>query len=109
LADFPLKVLPLAAVQTAEEAASVASGQHDVLLMYAAGGGARLLEALTDPKKWNLMFLRHRSGPVYLWYEIVHPRYLRKTVDEFGQPGTDVRDVIVDNPEEVLWRLHGFL
>ena len=80
-------------------------GQHDVLLMYAAGGSTRLLEALSDPKKWNLMFLRHRSGPVYLWYEIAHPRYLRKTVDEYGQTGMDVRDVVVDNMDELLWRL----
>jgi L-fucose isomerase-like protein len=104
-ADFPLKVLRLEAVQTTEEAASVARGQHDVLLMYAAGGSTQLLEALTDPKKWNLMFLRHRSGPVYLWYEIVHPRYLRKTVDEYGQSGMDVQDVVVDDPKAVLWRL----
>ncbi len=32
-----------------------------------------MLEALTAKDKWNLMFLRHDPGPVYLWYEIVHP------------------------------------
>ncbi|MGA1822856.1 MAG: hypothetical protein ACMUIG_10055, partial [Thermoplasmatota archaeon] len=50
---------------------------------------------------WNLMFLRHSPGPVYLWYEIVHPRFLRKTVDEYGQPGMDVHDVVVDSYDEL--------
>jgi L-fucose isomerase-like protein len=104
-ADFPLEILPLAAVQTSEEATSVARSQYDVLLMYAAGGSAHLLESLTVPERWNLMFLRDRSGPVYLWYEIAHPRYLRKTVDEYGQPGMDVQDVVVDSSSELLWRL----
>ena len=56
------------------------------------------------------MFLRHDPGPVYLWYEIAHPRFLRKTVDEFDQTGLDVKDVVVDNQDELLWRmraLHG--
>jgi hypothetical protein len=51
------------------------------------------------------MFLRHDPGPAYLWYEIVHPRFLRKTLDAYGQPGWDVRDVVVDRYDEVLWRL----
>jgi hypothetical protein len=80
-------------------------GDHDVLLIYAAGGSGRVLEALTAKDKWNLMFLRHDPGPVYLWYEIAHPRFLRKTVDAFGQPGFAVEDVVVDKPDELLWRL----
>lgn len=105
---FPLEILPLASVRTAEEAAKVAQGDHDVLLMYAAGGGVNVVEALTVPGKQTLMFVRHRSGPVYLWYEIAHPRYLRKTVDEYGQPGMDSQDVVVDSHAEVLWRLRAF-
>jgi L-fucose isomerase-like protein len=81
----------------------VAKGPQDVTLIYAAGG--RGLEALTTPDKWNLMFLRHDPGPVYLWYEIVHPRFLRKTVDDYGQPGWDVDDVVVDKHSDLLWRL----
>jgi hypothetical protein len=103
--DFPLDFRPLAAVRNAQQAAEVARGDHDVLLLYAAGGGVNVLEALTVPSKWNLMFLRHDPGPVYLWYEIAHPRFLRKTVDEYGQPGWDVQDVIVDDPNAVLMRL----
>ena len=104
-ADFPLEILPLAGVKTADEAAAVAKAAHDVTLIYAAGGGANVLEALTPPEKRNLIFLRHRSGPVYLWYEIVHPRLLRKTVDEYAHTGTGTEDVVVDSHAEVLYRL----
>ena len=104
-AEFPIELKPLIAVQRPEEAAKAAQGDHDVLLMYAAGGDGSFLEKMTDPKKWTLIFLRHKSGPVYLWYEIVSNRYLRKTVDEFGQPGMTSKDVIVDRYDEVVWRL----
>jgi hypothetical protein len=88
-----------------EQASALANENYDVVLIYAAGGGGDILERLVTPKRWNLMFLRHDPGPVYLWYEIAHPRFLRKTVDDYGQPGMDVDDVVVDRHEEVLWRL----
>ncbi len=104
-ADFPLELRPVELVRAVPRATEIARGDHDVLLLYAAGGGGSILEALTAPGKWNVMFLRHDPGPVYLWYEIAHPRFLRKTVDDYGQPGWDVHDVAVDEPAEVLWRL----
>ncbi len=104
-ADFPLDLLPLEAVKTTDEAARLAAGGHDATIVYAAGGGIRQLEALTPQEKWNLIFVRHRSGPAYVWYEIAHNRYLRKTVDDFGQPGMTVQDVVVDSHGEILWRL----
>lgn len=104
-ADFEVELRPLRAVRTMEDAAGIRAGDHDVLLMYAAGGSGQLLEKMTRPDGWNLMFLRHDSGPVYLWYEIAHPRFLRKTVDEYGQPGFAAEDVVVDEPSELLWRL----
>jgi hypothetical protein len=104
-ATFPLKVRPLVAVRNREQAANVAKGDHDALLIYAAGGGGNVLEAMTLKDKFNLMFLRHDPGPVYLWYEIVHPRFLRKTVDEYGQAGMDVNDVVVDSYDELALRL----
>jgi hypothetical protein len=104
-ADFPLEFLPVIRVKDKDEAARAAAGNQDGVIMYAAGGSVRLLEALAVPQKWNLMFLRHRSGPVYLWYEIAHNRFLRKTVDDFGQPGMDVQDIVVDDPAELVWRL----
>ncbi|HYK89158.1 MAG TPA: sugar isomerase [Acidobacteriota bacterium] len=102
---FPLEVLPTVTVLNLEQAATVARGSYDVLLLYAAGGGVNILETLTVPGKWNVMFLRHDPGPVYLWYEIAHNRFLRKTVDDYGQPGWDVHDVVVDDYSEILWRL----
>lgn len=105
-AGFPLQTLPIASVKTVEEAAAVAKGRHDVTLVYAAGGGAGALEALTSPERRNLIFLRHRSGPTYLWYEIVLPRYIRKTVDD-QYPGLTPDDIVVDNQDELLWKLRG--
>lgn len=104
-AAFPMEILPLVTLANPDQAKKVASGDHDVLLMYAATCDGGTLEALTDPKKWTLMFLRHRTGRVYLWYEIVHNRYLRKTVDDFGQPGMTPKDVVVDRYDELEWRL----
>jgi hypothetical protein len=104
-AGFPLEVRPVATALTVEQAAALAKGDHDTIVIYAAGGSAKILETLVTPDKWNLMFLRHQPGPVYLWYEIVHPRFLRKTVDDYGQPGMNVEDVVTDNPNDLLWRL----
>jgi len=104
-ADFPLSILPVSAISSPREAAAIADGEFDVVLIFAAGGGGNLLERLVSPKRPSIIFLRHRSGPVYLWYEITHPRFLRKTVDEYGQPGIDVHDVVVDEYDDVLWRL----
>jgi hypothetical protein len=104
-AEFPLEVRPVQLVKSVEQAGNIAKGDHDVMLMYAAGGGLNVLETLTRKDRFNLMFLRHLPGPAYLWYEIVHPRFLRKTVDEYGQPGMDVHDVITDSYDEMLWKL----
>jgi hypothetical protein len=104
-ADFPLEILGLETATSAAEAAAIAGREYDVALMYAASGPGNAYEAMNAPGKWNIMFVRHRSGPVYLWYEIAHPRYLRKTVDEYGEPGMDWRDVVVDSIDDVVWRL----
>ena len=104
-ADFPLHFRTLAPVKTGSQAEAAARGDFDVMLIYGAGGGGNLLEQLTVPGRRNLMFLRHDPGPAYLWYEIVSPRFLRKTVDEYGQPGWGPEDIVVDRHEELLWRL----
>jgi hypothetical protein len=104
-ARFPLTFEPVRAVKNADQAAAASRGGHDATLLYAAGGPGNALKVITESGPWTVMFLRHRSGPTYLWYEIVHPRFLRKTVDDFGQPGMDVDDVVVDNYAEVAIRL----
>ena len=104
-AGFPLEFLPVALVKTNQQAAAAAKGDFDVMLIYGAGGDENLLKILTVPGKANLMFLRHSPGPAYLWYEIVSPHFLRKTVDDYGQPGWTPHDVVVDEHAEILWRL----
>ena len=89
-----------------EQATAVARSRHDVTLMYAVSGDTNLYERLAAPtNKWPIMFVRHRSGPAYLLYETAHCRFLRKAVDEFGQPGMDVDDVVVDSYADIAMRL----
>jgi len=104
-AGFPIKILPVERVTSAAKGAEVCKAPADVMLIYAATGDGNAIEAMISPERHNLMFVRHRSGPVYLWYEIASPHMLRKAVDEFGQPGLTPRDVVVDSHDEVLWRL----
>lgn len=107
-AGFQFDIQPVEMIKRVEAARATAQRDHDVMLIYAAGGGHNLLEALSVPGKRNLMFLRHNPGPVYLWYEIVHPRFLRKTVDDYGPTGWDVTDVVVDSQSELLGRFRAF-
>ena len=103
--DFPLEVLPLVTVQTAEQAAAVTKGQYDVMIIYAARRDAAVVDVLAAKDKWNLMFVRHRSGPMYYMYVGVHAHVLRKTGDEFVKMGLDLHDVVVDDYAELRWRL----
>src|SRR5690606_31095486 len=102
------EILPLATVRTVERAAAVAKTPHDVMLVFAARRNLPVLEALaapgpsTDPlsERWVLMFVRHRSGPLYYMYIGAHTHFLRKRRDEFGQPNMGVRDIVVDDHAE---------
>ena len=107
-ADFPLDIRPLVTVRNVEQAVAVTKMDYDVLIMYAARRDPQLLEALALPNKWNLIFVRHRSGPLYYMYIGAHAHFLRKGRDEFCQPGMDVRDIVVDEHAELLWRLQAF-
>jgi len=102
--EFPLEVRSLVTLNDPNKAAELAKADHDVMLIYAATSWLNVLENLTNPEKWTVVFVRHKSGPVYLWYEIAHNRYLRKTVDQYGQPGVDYQDVVVDRLDELQWR-----
>ena len=106
--DFPLELLPLEAVDNsaADRARALAESDHDGMLIYGQGGHTGLLDALAAPEKWNLMFVRHRTGPAYLWYEIAHPHFLRRASDEYQYPGgMTVNDIVVDDYDDVAWRL----
>ena len=102
-ADFPVQFLPIASIRnSAQLAKEPDAAKADVLLVYAAGGR---LDGIEKYGKNVIVFVRHKSGPVYLWYEIVSPRYLRQHTDELKLKGIDDQDVVVDSQEEILWRL----
>ena len=109
-ADFPVEFLPLAVVRRADELRQVADvAGADVLLVYAAGDGGGDLMAAMNPLgalgKDLIFFVRHKSGPVYYWYEGIMARYLHQHTDVLAVPGVDYDDVVVDRLDEVLWRL----
>ena len=103
-ADFPVKFLPLAAIRESKELAAHQEeiGAADVLLVYANDGD---LNAIQKLGKDTVFFIRHKSGPVYLYYEIVSPRFLRQHSDTLAVKGIDDQDLVVDSQDEILWRL----
>ncbi|MBU0639900.1 MAG: sugar isomerase [Planctomycetes bacterium] len=105
-ADFPLEFRPVAAVRSAGELASLADlVDADTVLVYAAGGWMDIFEPLHKLGKPLIFFCRHKSGPVYLWYEIISPRYLRQHTDTLALTGIDEDDVVIDSQDELLWRM----
>jgi len=105
-ADFPVDFLPVARVRGAQDLSAVRDiSSSDVLLVYAAGGWLDVFQELGKTGKNMIFFCRHKSGPVYLWYEIISPRYLRQHTDSLAVRGEDDDDVVVDSQEEILWRL----
>jgi hypothetical protein len=104
-AEFPMEIHPVALVNSDEQALAVKDTDCDVIVTYAAGERRAWLETIASSSKPNIMFLRHKSGPVYLWYEIAHPTFLRKATDEYKQAGMDVWDIVVDDYAEIAWRL----
>ena len=105
-ADFPVEFLPIAPVRNAEEVSAIPDvASANVMLVYAAGGWTNVFDAIGKLGKDVIFFVRHQSGPVYLWYEIISPRYLRQHSDEFKVPGIDFQDVVVDDQGDILWRL----
>lgn len=109
-ADFPLEFLPLAPVQNKEGIAAVAGEDGvDAYIIYAAGADhtvmAEAVKLATKNRRDVIIFLRHRSGPVYLWYEIIGPHCLRARTDRVVVENVDFDDVVVDDQSEILWRM----
>jgi len=99
-AEFPVQTQPVELVQSQARLGQVAVKDTDLCIVYAAGGCT----------EWSLkvpmvMFVRHQSGPFYLGFEIAHWRFLRQSGDQFAVKGYDTDDVVVDSPDELLWRL----
>lgn len=106
-ADFGLETRPPARVSARADVDALKETQADALLVYASGGGTDVLEALAALGKPMILFVRDRSGPYYLWHEIVDSRFLRSHTDAVKQTNAGLDDVVVDDPAEILWRLRG--
>lgn len=104
-AEFPIKMLPLASIRDEGTARQVAGADADVIVLYAASGGTNLVNMVASSKTPMIMFIRHRSGPFYLWYEIAHWRFLRQNGDTFAAANADIQDIVIDDYREMLWRL----
>jgi len=109
-AEFPLEVLPALKASTAEAASAIPREGEDIRVVYPAAGSGAMLRAVIGEKHDAVIFVRHRSGPVYYWYEALSTRYLRKSNVPHGTEGAprvSVNDVVVDDQNELLWRLRG--
>jgi hypothetical protein len=116
-AGFPLSVLPVIKVKTPAEAARVHERDYDCVVVCAASGSGELLRACMASKKDKdtIIFVRHRSGPTYYWYEALSTRYLKTDRDAAsGNTPTysvhrhaevHVDDVVVDDYGQLQWRL----
>jgi len=110
-AEFPHEFLPVVRVTSVEAARELAQRDYDVTLVYACTGGGAMLQACLSVKSDALVFVRHRSGPVYYWYEALSTRLLQSGTGRAGEgtgaaaPAAHVQDVVVDDPQELLWRL----
>jgi hypothetical protein len=105
-ADFPVKFLPVTRVRNAGDIANMQDlAGADAIILYPAGGGSGIFDAAVKTGKNVVFFIRHKSGPVYLWYEIVSPRYLHGHTDHLATKGVDNADVVVDSMDELAWRL----
>ncbi len=110
-AEFPIEILPAKKVKSEEEAVQARESEHDVVLVYPASGSGTLLETCVPKDGSGIIFVRHRSGAMYYWYEALSVGYLQtdREGSSRGVPPrlgeTHVEDVVVDDYDEVLWRL----
>ena len=114
-ADFPLEILPLAKVTTAEQAGNLQKGDFDVVLLYAASNAGLFRPCCAAaPKRDTIVFVRHKSGPVYYGYECLGTRFFQVPSPELWQHNSadnhgpvTLDDMVVDDYGEVSWRLRG--
>lgn len=110
-ADFPLTFLPLVTVRRPEELAAHNDeiNTADALLFYAGGdGGGNLMANVNHIDRLGkdvIFFVRHKSGPLYYWYEGAMARFLHQHTDTLATRSVGYEDVVVDSLGEVRWRL----
>lgn len=102
-ADFPVEFMEVSSVTNMGNMVNHADVEKaDLLIVYGAGAG---IDPLKTIKKDAIVFQRWKSGPVYLQYEIVSPRFLRQHTDSQKVPHILPEDVVTDSLEELTWRL----
>ena len=99
-AEFPVELQPVEVLDSQTKLGQLPVSDTDLCIVYAAGVCTQW--PLSVPM---VMFVRHRSGPFYLGFEIAHWRFLRQSGDVPALKGFDTDDVVVDSPDELLWRL----
>ncbi len=110
-AEFPVEVLPVVKATSVEEGARARNPNADVTVVYPATGSGAMLRACIPESGSAIVFVRHRSGPVYYWYEALSVRYLRPEraqpapANAAEAPRLSVHDVVVDEGGELEWRL----
>jgi hypothetical protein len=102
-AEFPIELRSVELLDSQGKLAQVPVQDVDLCIVYAAGSCTQW--PLNVPM---VMFVRHRSGPFYLGFEIAHWRFLRQSGDLPGAKGFDTDDIVVDSQDELLWRLRAF-
>jgi hypothetical protein len=101
--DFPVEFAEVASVNDVKQMAdSPQVRAADVVIVY--GAGSRV-DGCQNFGKDVIMFQRHRSGPVYLQYEIVSPRFIRQHTDAPVLANIGYDDVVTDSVQELAWRL----
>ena len=105
-ADFPVDFLPVAPVRGGADVANLKDlAGADAVVVYPAGAGGDVFDAARKSGKHVVVFMRHKSGPTYLWYEIVSPRYLRAHTDLLAMKDLTYDDMVVDSLDELALRL----
>ncbi len=102
-ADFPVEFMEVASVNNVTQLAdSPEVKSADAIIVYGAGIN---IDGVQNFGKDVILFQRWRSGPVYLQYEVVSPRFLRQHTDDLALKNITFDDVVTDSQEELTWRL----
>jgi hypothetical protein len=101
-ADFPVEFSKAVSTHDVAQVAGPSVSAADLVIVYGAGGA---ISGCENFGKDVIIFQRHRSGPLYLQYEIVSPRFLRQHTDEAALNSIRFDDVVTDSLQELTWRL----
>ncbi|MCL2745105.1 MAG: hypothetical protein FWE67_14770 [Planctomycetaceae bacterium] len=101
-ADYPVEFLDISTVTNISQMKEHPDMEKcDTILLYGAGHN---VNGVQNFGKDVIFFQRWKSGPVYLQYEIVSPRFLRQHTDAAVLPGIRHSDIVTDKTEELDWR-----